>query len=231
MRIEPNVSVRPLGSQRLGTRVEIKNLNSFRALERSIRYEIERQSALISQGGAVRQETLGWDVALEATFTQRIKEGEEDYRYFPEPDLPPLVLESAWIEAIRCSLPELPAARQLRFQEKYGLNAYDASLLVTEQSAADFYEQTLSAASGIPPKLAANWILGELFALLNQSGQEVSQCSLTPLAMAGLLKSIVSEEINQTTAKTVMAEMFASRQSAETIISARGLAPRRITAC
>ena len=223
LRIEPNISVRPSGSDTLGTRVEIKNLNSFRALERSVSFEIERQSALIRQGGVVRQETMGWDVVREATFTQRIKEGEEDYRYFPEPDLPPLVLEPAWIEEIRRTLPELPTARQHRFQVAYELNAYDASLLVNEQSAADYYEQTLAAAPGISPKLTANWILGDLFALLNQSGQAISQCPVTPQAMAGLLKAITDAEINQTTAKTVLSDMFATGQPAVAIIAERGL--------
>ncbi len=223
LRIEPNVSVRPLGSDELNTRVEIKNLNSFRALERSVSYEIQRQSELIRQGGAVRQVTLGWDVAREETFTQRAKEGEEDYRYFPEPDLPPLVIESAWIEAIRHSLPELPEARQHRFQTQYGLSAYDASLLVAEQAAANYFEQTLAAAPSISPKLAANWIAGEMFALLNQAGQEITQNPVTPQALAGLLKAIAAAEINQTTAKTVLGEMFATGQSAETIIAAKNL--------
>jgi aspartyl-tRNA(Asn)/glutamyl-tRNA(Gln) amidotransferase subunit B len=223
LRIEPNVSVRRVGSETLGTRVEVKNLNSFRALERSVDYEIERQSEIIRKGGAVRQETLGWDAAREATFTQRVKEGEEDYRYFPEPDLPPLVLDPAWIEEIRHSLPELPAARQRRFQEDYHLSAYDAGLLVNEQAAADYYEQTLRSGSELPAKLTANWISGELFALLNQSRQEISVCPVSPAAMAGLLHAILGGSINQTTAKTVLGEMFVTGQSAEFIIASRGL--------
>lgn len=227
MRIEPNVSVRPMGSDVLGTRVEIKNLNSFRALERSVAYEIQRQSELIRQGNTVRQETLGWDVAREATFTQRLKEGEEDYRYFPEPDLPPLVLEPAWIEEICRSLPELPAARMRRLQDQYGLNAYDASMLAIENSTANYFEQLLVISPEVSPKLAANWVLGELSALLNQSGLEFSQCPIPPQAMAELLKAITKEEINQTTAKTVLAEMFASGRPAEEIIAAGDL--RQIT--
>ena len=223
LRIEPNVSIRRAGSEALGTRVEIKNLNSFRALERSVDYEIERQSEILRKGGAVRQETLGWDAAREATFTQRVKEGEEDYRYFPEPDLPPLVLDPAWIEEIRHSLPELPATRQRRFQEDYHLNAYNAGLLVNEQAAADYYEQTLRSGSELPAKLTAHWISGELFALLNQSGQEISTCPVSPAAMAGLLHAILGGRINQTTAKTVLGEMFVTGQSAESIIASRGL--------
>ncbi len=140
MRIEPNISVRPLGSQALGTRTEIKNLNSFRALERGVEYEIQRQVGLLRRGERVVQETVGWDDLRGVTFTQRLKETEDDYRYFPEPDLPPLVLDPGWVEAVRLSLPELPIARLHRFQKQYGLSAYDAEVLVAERATADYYE-------------------------------------------------------------------------------------------
>ncbi len=223
MRIEPNVSVRPLGSSSLGTRVEIKNLNSFRALERSVDHEIQRQSELLSQGGTVRQVTLGWDVEKEITVIQRTKEGEEDYRYFPEPDLPPLVVEPGWIEAIRLALPELPAARLRRFQAQYSLSSYDAAVLTAEQTAADYFEAILAAAPGISPKLAANWLSSELYSLLNQAGLEIAAVPITPQAFASLLEHVAQGAINNTTAKLILAEMFATGKPAEAIIAAQGL--------
>jgi aspartyl-tRNA(Asn)/glutamyl-tRNA(Gln) amidotransferase subunit B len=223
MRIEPNISIRPMGSETFGTRVEIKNLNSFRALERSVAYEIQRQSALLERGEAVRQVTLGWDVAREETVIQRVKEGEEDYRYFPEPDLPPLVLEAEWVEQIRASLPELPAAKQRRFESQYGLSSYDASVLVAEQAAADYFEAVVSHPAGIAPKLAANWVLGELFGLLNQAGRAVEVSPVSAAALAELIQFVTTGEINNNTAKTVLAEMFASGQTAAAIVQAKGL--------
>jgi len=223
MRIEPNISVRPVGTEKLGTRVEIKNLNSFRVLERATDYEIKRQSELIRGGGSVRQETAGWDEASHATFTQRVKEGEEDYRYFPEPDLPPLVLEASWIEAIRASLPELPAAKRRRFETQYGLNAYDAGVLAAEWETADYYEQTVAAAAGAAPKTAANWVSGELFGLLKESAKDIEACPVSPQSLGRLLQIVTAGEINNNTAKTVLGEMFVSLQSADAIIAARGL--------
>jgi aspartyl-tRNA(Asn)/glutamyl-tRNA(Gln) amidotransferase subunit B len=223
MRIEPNVSVRPMGSETLGTRVEIKNLNSFRALERSVAFEIQRQRQVLEAGGIVQQVTLGWDVENEATFIQRTKEGEDDYRYFPEPDLPPLVIEPGWIEQIRASLPELPAARQRRFESQYGLSSYDAGVLVAEQAVASYFEETVLAASGISPKLIANWVSSELFSLLNQSAMEIDASPVSPQALAELLRVLASGTINNTTAKTVLAEMFSTGQPAEAIIAAQNL--------
>ncbi len=223
MRIEPNISVRPAGSQQLGTRTEIKNLNSFRALERAVDYEIQRQVERLEQGLPVVQETVGWDDLRGVTFTQRVKETEDDYRYFPEPDLPPLALDRQWVEAVRASLPELPAARFRRFQEQYHLGAYDAEVLVAERGVADFFEQAVAAAKGVSPKIVANWISGELFALLNQAGVGIEACRVTPQALADLLWRTSRGEINQNTAKAVLTEMFASGESAGTIIEKHGL--------
>jgi aspartyl-tRNA(Asn)/glutamyl-tRNA(Gln) amidotransferase subunit B len=223
MRIEPNVSVRPLGSDTLGTRVEIKNLNSFRALDRSVAFEIQRQCQVLEAGGIVQQVTLGWDVENEATFIQRTKEGEDDYRYFPEPDLPPLVIEPGWVEQIRASLPELPAARLRRFEKQYGLSSYDAGVLVAEQAVARYFEETVLAAPGISPKLVANWVSSELFSLLNQSDMEIDASPVSHQALAGLLRVLASGAINNTTAKTVLAEMFSTGQPAEAIIAAQNL--------
>lgn len=221
MRIEPNVSIRPVGSEPFGTRVEIKNLNSFRALERSIAFEIQRQSQVLEAGGTVHQVTLGWDVESETTFIQRTKEGEDDYRYFPEPDLPPLVIEPGWVDQVRASLPELPAARQHRFERQYELSSYAASVLVAEQAVASYFEETMLAAPDISPKLVANWLSSELFSLLNQSGMQIEASPISPQALAGLLRAVASGAINNITAKTVLAEMFSTAQSAEAIIAAR----------
>jgi aspartyl-tRNA(Asn)/glutamyl-tRNA(Gln) amidotransferase subunit B len=223
MRIEPNVSVRPMGTETLGTRTEIKNLNSFRALERGIAYEVERQIAILEGGGRVRQETVGWNEIRQATFVQRVKEAEDDYRYFPEPDLPPLVVTKEWVEEIRASLPELPAAKSERFQETYQLSDYDASLLVTEQATADYFEATVKAAPQAAPKTVANWITGELFGLMNQSGEEITSIKVSPDALIGLVKIIEAGVINHNTAKSVLAEMFESGRSAEEIVEHRGL--------
>jgi aspartyl-tRNA(Asn)/glutamyl-tRNA(Gln) amidotransferase subunit B len=223
MRIEPNVSVRPVGNDTFGTRVEIKNLNSFRSLERSVAFEIQRQSQVLEAGGTIHQVTLGWNVESETTFVQRTKEGEDDYRYFPEPDLPPLVLEPAWIEQVKASLPELPAARQHRFEKQYGLSSYDASVLVAEQAVASYYEETVLAAPDISPKLVANWLSSELFSLLNQSDMEIEASSISPQALVELLRAVAGGAINNTTAKTVLEEMFSTAQPAEVIIAARNL--------
>jgi len=145
LRIEPNISLRPVGETTMGTRVEIKNLNSFRALERSVAFEIQRQAELLDAGGVVKQVTLGWDDVKEMTFIQRVKEEEDDYRYFPEPDLPPLVLDSGQVEQIRACLPELPNTRMRRFQQQYGLSQYNAQLLTEERAIADYFEQAVAA--------------------------------------------------------------------------------------
>jgi aspartyl-tRNA(Asn)/glutamyl-tRNA(Gln) amidotransferase subunit B len=210
LRIEPNISVRPAGSSIFGTRVEIKNLNSLRALERSVAYEIQRQTEILRQGQQVRQETVGWDEEREITFIQRVKEAEDDYRYFPEPDLPPLVIEPAWIDEVRKSLPELPAAKLQRFMGQYGLNDYHAGILVAERTVADYFERAVAAAPQLPPRLLSNWISGELFGLLNQAGADFESVRISPGALADLVLMVFHGEINNTTAKNVLSEMFAS---------------------
>jgi aspartyl-tRNA(Asn)/glutamyl-tRNA(Gln) amidotransferase subunit B len=223
IRFEANVSVRPEGVATLGTRVEIKNLNSFRALERSMAYEIQRQTELIRKGGTVSQETLGWDEASGVTYSQRSKEEAHDYRYFPEPDLPPLVVEAEWVERVRASLPELPQARLLRFQTQYGLSLYDASVLVAEQAVADYFEQTAAAEPGLPAKNIANWILGDLFSLMNQNNTAISDLRIRPTGLAELLQMVNLGTINTTTAKSVLAEMLSTGESAQAITTRKGL--------
>jgi aspartyl-tRNA(Asn)/glutamyl-tRNA(Gln) amidotransferase subunit B len=224
IRFEANVSVRQKGTTELGTRTEVKNLNSFRAMERAIEYEIERQSKIIAAGGTVEQETLGWNEARGETYSQRSKEDAHDYRYFPEPDLPPLMVENSWIEAIRKELPELPRAKYLRFIKDYGLMEYDAARLIGEKEVADYFESAVkSLPSNIPAKTTANWMLGDLFSLMNQANSTVSQLKVRPEALAELVKIASDGEINQSSAKEVLTEMFTSGKSAAEIVEARGL--------
>ncbi len=222
-RIEPNISLRPLGSKHLGTRVEIKNLNSFRSLERGIEYEIQRQTELLDQGQSVIQQTLGWDESLQITVPQRSKENAEDYRYFPEPDLPPLVLTNKWVEEIRASLPELPYSKYKRFQEDYQLSAYDAQVLVTEQQVANYFEEVVLSAKPIPPKTVANWLTGDLFALMKQQNILIGELTIKPIDFASLLKMIELGEINQNVAKQVLGKMILGKGSPESIVEKEGL--------
>ncbi|MCJ7535734.1 MAG: Asp-tRNA(Asn)/Glu-tRNA(Gln) amidotransferase subunit GatB [Anaerolineales bacterium] len=228
LRVEPNISVRPRGLNEMGTRVEVKNLNSFRALERSIAYEIERQISELRGGKTIAQQTVGWDENLGVTVLQRTKEEEDDYRYFPEPDLPPLVIDPGWIESIQAALPELPIIKRHRFIQVYQLSDYDAGVLVAEQDVADYFEQVIAfiadqCSAEISPKMAANWIIGELFGLLNQENLSIEQTRVTPQGLANLLLLVSQGDINQKTAKTVLAEMFRSGRPANKIVAEQGL--------
>ncbi len=221
-RCDANVSVRPVGAETFGTKVEVKNMNSFRAVERALQYEIERQIRVLASGGQVEQETRGWDETRGVTVGQRTKEFAHDYRYFPEPDIPPLVLSRAWIEEIRTRLPELPAARRERFMTQYGLSAYDASLLTSSKAVADFFEETVQLYP--VPKTVANWITGELFRLLNATGRELEQTPLRPALLADLLRLVDQGTISLTAAKTVFEEMFQTGRPPATIVAEKGLA-------
>ena len=208
IRFEANVSIRPLGSTELGTRVEIKNLNSFRAMERGVAYELERQAALLDRGEVVLQETLGWDEAAQSTYSQRSKEEAHDYRYFPEPDIPPLIVEPEWVDEIRSSLPELPRAKAARLRKQYSLNRLEAESLTTEAEVAAYFEACATSLTSAPPRTAALWITGELFAWLNQSGKTFSEIVITPAGLAELLDLLHNGEVNQNTAKTVLNQML-----------------------
>jgi aspartyl-tRNA(Asn)/glutamyl-tRNA(Gln) amidotransferase subunit B len=223
IRFEANISVRPVDSEEFRTRTEVKNLNSFRALKGAVDYEIKRQSALHDKGEPVIQQTMGWDENKGHTYTQRVKEEEDDYRYFPEPDLPPLVVDDAWVAEIRAGLPELPAAKFDRFKNEYSLSEYDADILVAEQDVANYFEQAVVAASGIPAKTVGNWITGELFGWMNQSGEAANSLKVSPESLGGLLQMIHKGKINQTTGKIVLAEMLQTGKSAEEIVEAKGL--------
>ncbi len=224
IRFEPNISVRPAGLTELGTRTELKNLNSFRALERGTAYELARQAKVLDEGGQVVQETRGWDENRGVTVPQRSKEQAEDYRYFPEPDLPPLIVDRSWVEEIRVQLPELPGAKHDRFVKEYGLSADDASLLVTDRAVADYFEAALKHAGGKNPKAVCNWLTGELFRYLNESQMPIEQVKATPAQLAELIGLVEAGTINLNTGKRVLAEMFKSGEPAQAIVAAQGLA-------
>lgn len=223
IRFEANVSVRPIGCTMLGTRVEIKNLNSFHTMAAAIAFELDRQTRLLDEGGVVIQETLGWDEVAQKTLSQRSKEEAHDYRYFPEPDLPPLVISQAQIEAARASLPERPDRRSRRFILDLGLDAYQADLLTGERALADFFEFTLTAMTVPDPALAANWILGELFASLNAAGKTISEIRLKPDSLATLLGFVQQGTINNATGKGVLAQMIDTGKEPGEIIRKSGL--------
>ena len=218
IRFEANVSLRPEGSPSLGTRVEIKNLNSFRSLTEAVTFEIERQAALLAKGGRVSQETLGWDELKQITFSQRTKEEANDYRYFPEPDLPPLVVNDKQISEVRLRLPERPDRRYQRFVVDLGLDSYHAQCLIEDKAVADYFEVTLSHMRQPGPNLAANWILGELFGLLNAVGKNIDEIHLMPGNLALLLDQLQSAKINIPTAKAVLAKIFDTREKPEEVI-------------
>ena len=221
LRVEPNISLRPRGSQTFGTRIELKNLNSFRALADGTDYELVRQAAVLDAGGQVVQETRGWHDARRETFSQRSKEEAEDYRYFAEPDLPPLYIDAAWIEAVRAALPELPAAKEARYRGQLGLPAADATALAEDRAVAEWFEAAVAA--GGAPKALANWILNDLFRLLNERGRRIDDIPVTPAALVELLALVDRGAVNLTSAREVLAEMLDGRQSAAEIIAARGL--------
>jgi aspartyl-tRNA(Asn)/glutamyl-tRNA(Gln) amidotransferase subunit B len=220
-RCDANVSIRPRGATALGTRAELKNLNSFRFVEKAIDYEISRQKELLLDGSTVAQETRLWDADRNQTFSMRGKEEAHDYRYFPDPDLLPLVIDEEWIERVRRSLPELPEARKARFVAQHGLPAYDAGILTSDRELADYFEACLQ--SFPHPKPVSNWIMGALLALLNAQGVSIGQSPIAAAALAGLLRLIETGAISAKTAKTVFDEMAASGKSAQAIVAAKGL--------
>lgn len=222
MRCEANVSVRPAGAEPLGTKVEIKNLNSFRSVRSALDYEIARHIRLLEAGRAIRQVTMGWNEQTGETFLQRSKEEAHNYRYFPEPDLPPLEIDEQWVQTIRARLVELPDARRDRFVFEYGLGAGDATTLVAEREVADYYEACVNA-YGDPVKVA-HWITGEFFRLLKATEANVADIKISPAAMAELLRMIDDASINQNTGKAVLAEMAATGRSASQVVEQRGLA-------
>ena len=221
LRCDANVSVRKKGEAKFGTKAEIKNLNSFKAVQKAIQYETGRQIEIVESEEKVLQETRLWDETKGQTFTMRSKEEAHDYRYFPEPDLVPFTLEKKWVEEIRAELPELPQARMKRLMKDFGLTAYDASVAVQDKKLGDYFEQCM--AEKVNAKLASNWIQSELLALLNANKKGISESPVGPKQLAGLIKLIENNTINGKIAKDVLPEMFESGKSAEEIVKAKGL--------
>jgi aspartyl-tRNA(Asn)/glutamyl-tRNA(Gln) amidotransferase subunit B len=226
IRFEANISLRPKGSTELGTRVEVKNLNSFRALVRSMEYELTRQAAVLERGEAVQQETLGWDENAGRTYSQRSKEEAHDYRYFPEPDLPPLEVSAEWIDQVRASLPELPDAVRERLAAGMGLSRYDAEVILAEKETVAYFEQAVRA-SGAPARAVATWLSGDLFGLLNARNLALigeDGRAVIPAEDFGELIQMVSRgKINGPTGKKLLAEMLETGKSAGALVSEKGL--------
>jgi aspartyl-tRNA(Asn)/glutamyl-tRNA(Gln) amidotransferase subunit B len=222
-RCDANVSVRPRGSDRLGTRCEIKNLNSFRFLERAIEYEVHRQIEVLEAGGRIEQETRLYDPDRDETRSMRSKEEAHDYRYFPDPDLLPLAVSEEWIEDVRARLPELPQRKRARYESELGLTPYDAVTLTQSRELAEYFEATLRAGDGVPAKTAANWVMGELAARLNEEGKDAGQSAVGPDALGQLLARIQDGTISGKIAKEVFDAMWAGEGDPDAIIEKRGL--------
>jgi aspartyl-tRNA(Asn)/glutamyl-tRNA(Gln) amidotransferase subunit B len=221
-RCDANVSVRKRGTEKFGTRTETKNVNSFRYVEKAIEYEIERQIGVIEAGGVIHQETRLFNPDTGETRSMRSKENANDYRYFPDPDLLPVVVTEEDIEAIRATMPELPEAKRNRFMQQYALPKYDASVLTAEASLANYYE-TVVKTSGGDPKICANWVIGDLLGLLNKQSLEIEASPVSAAALAGLVARIADKTISGKIAKEVFEAMFAGEGDADTIIKAKGL--------
>lgn len=221
LRCDANISLRPAGSTELGVKAEVKNMNSFRALQRALAYEIERQEEVLESGGEVVQETRHWDADANVTTPLRTKEYAYDYRYFPEPDLVPLELDREFIASVEASLPELPAQRRRRLREDYGLPAHDAVILTSSKAMGDYYEAAVAA--GADPKAASNWMMGELSAYLNAKGMEIQEVPVSPAQLAGMIKLVEKGTISGKIAKSVFEEMLESGRGAEEIVAERGL--------
>ena len=226
-RCDANVSVRPRGSQESFPKVEVKNMNSFRAVYLALEYEVERQIRVLEDGGRVAQETRGWVESQDVTVSQRTKEYAHDYRYFPEPDLPPLEIAPEWVEEIRSRLPELPAARRDRFVQQYGLPVYDADLLTASREMSEFFEDVVKSegtkGGGLDKraKATSNWMLGEVSHLLHERGLELAECKLKPGHVAELIRLVDEGTISTTMAKTVLEEAFDTGRTPSEVVEAR----------
>jgi aspartyl-tRNA(Asn)/glutamyl-tRNA(Gln) amidotransferase subunit B len=220
-RCDANVSIRPVGAVEFGTRAEIKNVNSFKFVQKAIEYEIKRQAQVLDGGGRVLQETRLFDSSKGVTFSMRSKEEAHDYRYFPEPDLVPIVVAKETVEAIRKTIPELPDAKRERFVKEYGLPEYDADMLTQSSVLAAYFEDTAKLSG--QPKVVSNWIMGELMRLLNAENKEIEGCPIKPDKLAGMVKLIADGVISTKIAKTVFEEMYKTGKDAETVVKEQGL--------
>ena len=228
-RCDANISLRPAGSEELGTKVEVKNMNSFRSVYNALVFESERQSRVLDGGGRIAQETRGWVEDRGVTVSQRSKEYASDYRYFPEPDLPPLAIDRSWIEDVRGGLPELPDARAERYSEEYGLSAYVAGVLTASRSTSDFFESVLEAGAAEGPGLqslaasAGNWIVGELARLLNATGRSIDDLAFEPVRLVELIRLVDDGTLSTAMARTVFEDMFESGEAPSAVAERRGL--------
>ena len=221
LRCDVNLSVRPTGSTELGARTEMKNLNSFKAIARAIDYEAKRQIELIGEGRQVVQETRRWDENKDATYAMRSKENAQDYRYFPEPDIPPIELTDGYLDALRASRPELAEARRERYQAEYGLPAYDCQMITSDKVLADFFEEMVRL--GAPPKQAANWIMGEVLGALSAKGLEPKDMKLTPATVARLISLVAGGRLNRNTAVKVFEAVFDDDGDVDAYVKAHDL--------
>ncbi len=221
LRCDANISLRPVGRKEFGTRTEVKNMNSFRFLKRAIDYEVERQRQILEDGGAIIQETRLYDSDRDMTMSMRSKEEAHDYRYFPEPDLEPLVIDSAWIEKVRASLPELPDAKFERFVEQYDLPEYDAEVLTASRQIADYYETAVKDAKN--PKTVSNWVMGEVLRIVKEQNISPEQCAVTPAMLNDMIGLIDTGVISGKIAKTVFEEMAKTGADPKTIVEQKGL--------
>jgi aspartyl-tRNA(Asn)/glutamyl-tRNA(Gln) amidotransferase subunit B len=221
LRCDANVSIRPVGQKEYGTRTEVKNINSFKFVEKALEYEIKRQIKVVEEGGRVIQETRLWDSNKGITESMRGKEEAHDYRYFPEPDLVPITAGQEWIDEIRTKLPELPDAKRERFVSEYGIPEYDADLLTSEKAVAEWFEEAVRLGGG--PKAVSNWMMGELMRLLNEENKGIEECPLKPIQLVDMLKLIEGGTISGKIAKTVFEEMYKSGKDAEQIVKEKGL--------
>lgn len=220
LRAEPNISVRPVGRKQFGTKTEVKNVASFSGVHKAIGFEIQRQIEVIEAGGTIAQETRGWDADRNITVSQRGKESAHDYRYFPEPDLVPVVVDEAWENEIREQLPELPRARKQRFEREYALSGYDAGVLTASRGMADYYEATVAA--GAPAKPAANWVMGDLQALLSESKTDIVDSPVSAQNLATMVGLIQNNTISGKIGKDLLVEMFKTGGAPKQIIEEKG---------
>ena len=220
-RCDANVSIRPVGAKEFGTRAEVKNVNYFKFVQKALEYEIKRQAQVLDEGGKVIQETRLFDSTKGVTFSMRSKEEAHDYRYFPEPDLVPIVVSRETVETIGKTITELPDARRERFAKDYGLPEYDADMLTQSRAMAAYFEETAKLSG--QPKVASNWIMGELMRLLNAEAREIEDCPIKPDRLARMIKMIDDGVISTKIAKTVFEEMYKTGKDAEMVVKEQGL--------
>ncbi|KOO41216.1 Asp-tRNA(Asn)/Glu-tRNA(Gln) amidotransferase subunit GatB [Priestia koreensis] len=221
LRCDANISLRPYGQEKFGTKAELKNLNSFTYVQKGLEHEQVRQEKVLLSGGLIQQETRRYDESTKTTLLMRVKEGSDDYRYFPEPDLLALHIDDAWKERVRESIPELPDARKARYVNELGLPAYDAMVLTLTKEMSDFFEETLT--NGADAKLASNWLMGEVSAYLNAEQKELADVALTPQGLAGMINLIQKGTISSKIAKKVFKELIENGGDAEKIVKDKGL--------